>query len=242
MTLIKCMECGQEISDMVTTCPKCGAPQKKVTIKISPKARNLFLVILGIVLIVAILYYVLFVLLPVAVVILLGIALGVMLFVVTIYLITTYNQLNRLYIEVERCWGKVQVVYQRRIDLVPKLIELAQKYSVHEKDLLTDVTKLRSQWGESKTPQEKIKTSGELDIALSRLLVVTENYPNLKANESFMQIQNELSTVTEEEIKKTRTEYNNAIAPYNNTVCCFPSNIIAWVFKFTKMDFYAVGK
>lgn len=161
---------------------------------------------------------------------------------IAIYLIAIYNRLNVSRINIEKCWGRVQVVYQRRSDLIPKLVDLTGQYTSHEKGLLTKITDLRSQWSSAKSPEDKITAADKLDSAISRLLVVAENYPNLKANESFLQIQKELSEVTEEEIREERMRYNDAVTPYNTVVICFPSNIAAKILGFKKMEFYGVGK
>lgn len=127
---------------------------------------------------------------------------------------------------VHAAWGQVEVVLQRRFDLIPNLVNTVKGYAKHEKDVLEEVTRLRSQWGDAKTPEEKVKTAGQLETSLGRLMVIVEKYPDLKANQNFRDLQFELSG-TENRIAVERGRYNDVARGYNTAVRQFPSSFIA---------------
>jgi LemA protein len=116
-------------------------------------------------------------------------------------------------------------------------VSTVKGYAKHEKDVLTEVTRLRSQWGEAKTQAEKASASDSLSGALSRLMVVVEKYPDLKANESFLKLQDELAG-TENRIAVERKRFNEAVQEYNVKVQSFPSNLVASIFGFKTKDAY----
>ena len=130
-------------------------------------------------------------------------------------------------------WANVETVLQRRFDLIPNLISTVKGYAAHEKGLLTEVTRLRSQWGTAATPDEKIKAAGEMQSALSRLLVVAEQYPQLKANQNFIALQDELAG-TENRISVERRRYNEVVQAYNTSIRRFPGSVWASLFKFDR--------
>src|SRR5262245_37869832 len=137
--------------------------------------------------------------------------------------VSQYNRLVGAHEAVPEAWAQVETVLQRRYDLIPNLVNTVKGYAKHEKDLLTEVTRLRSQWGQAKTTSEKVKAANDLEGVLGRLMVVIENYPNLKANESFLKLQDELAG-TENRIAVERMRYNEAVQNYNLKVQTFPSN------------------
>lgn len=149
----------------------------------------------------------------------------------------SYNQLVILNETIDGSWAQVENVLQRRYDLIPNLVSTVKGYAKHESQLLEEVTRLRSQWGAAKTPDQKIQASQGLEGALSRLMVVVEQYPNLKANEGFLKLQDELSG-TENRIAVERMRYNEVVRSYNVATRRFPSNIIAGMFGFEKKDVY----
>ncbi len=149
----------------------------------------------------------------------------------------SYNQLVILNETIDSSWAQVDNVLQRRYDLIPNLVNTVKGYAKHESQLLEEVTRLRSQWGAAKTPDQKIQASQGLEGALSRLMVVVEQYPNLKANEGFLKLQDELSG-TENRIAVERMRYNEVVRSYNVETRRFPSNIIAGMFGFQKKDVY----
>ncbi len=148
--------------------------------------------------------------------------------------VSSYNRMVALREGVPAAWAQVENVLQRRYDLIPNLVSTVKGYAKHEKELLTEITKLRSQWGAAKNPAEKVAAANGLEGALSRLMVVIESYPNLKANEHFSRLMDELSG-TENRIAVERMRYNDMIREYNTAVQRFPSNLIAKRFGFEKM-------
>lgn len=131
--------------------------------------------------------------------------------------ISTANDLVAKDEAVKAAWGNVESKLQRRFDLIPSLVETVKGYAKQEKEVLENVTKLRTQWQTAKTPEAKAEAGGQLEGVLSRLLVVSESYPELKSNENFMSLQAELSG-TENRISVERDRYNEAVAEYNTAV------------------------
>jgi LemA protein len=134
-------------------------------------------------------------------------------------------------------WSQVDVVLQRRADLIPNLVETVKGYAKHEETAIDSVTSARAAMMGAKTPADKIQANSQLDSALGRLLVVVENYPNLKANENFMRLQDELSG-TENRIAVERRKYNEVVQRYNTDIELFPKNIAASMFGFRREDAY----
>ena len=123
-------------------------------------------------------------------------------------------------------WAQVENQLQRRNDLIPNLVNTVKGYAAYEKNVLEDVTAARSQWAKASSVDEKVKAAGALDKALGRLIMVTENYPNLKADQSFLKLMDELSG-TENRVSVERMRYNEAVRDYNVTVRMFPGNLVA---------------
>ncbi len=128
-------------------------------------------------------------------------------------------------------WSQVENQLQRRFDLIPNLVNTVKGYAAHEKTVFEDVTNARSQWGKASTVDEKVKAASATDSALSRLLMVVENYPQLKADQTFLQLMDELSG-TENRIAVERMRYNEAVRDFNVTVRTFPGNIVAGMFGY----------
>jgi LemA protein len=146
--------------------------------------------------------------------------------VVVVWAVSTNNKLVALQENVHTAWSQVETVLQRRYDLIPNLVNTVKGYAKHEKDVLEDVTRLRSQWGAASTPNEKVKAAGQLEGSIARLLLVAERYPDLKANQNFRDFQYELSG-TENRIAVERQRYNDAARVYNTAVRQFPASVIA---------------
>jgi LemA protein len=146
--------------------------------------------------------------------------------VLGLWFVTTGNHLVALQENVKTAWSQVETVLQRRFDLIPNLVATVKGYAEHEKEILEEVTRLRSQWGQAKTVDEKAQAASALDSALSRLLVVSENYPDLKANQNFRDLQVELSG-TENRVSVERQRYNEVVRTYNTAVRQFPATIVA---------------
>ena len=153
----------------------------------------------------------------------------------------TYNGLVRLRNQVKNAWAQIDVQLKRRYDLIPNLVETVKGYVKHERETLEAVTKARNlaQQGASQGVGERSKLEGELSSALARLLVVVERYPDLKANQNFLQLQEEL-TSTENKIAFARQFYNDTVMNYNTGLQVFPSNIIAGIFNFRASAFFQV--
>jgi len=134
-------------------------------------------------------------------------------------------------------WAQVDVALQRRADLIPNLVNAVKGFAAQEKSVIDSVTAARAQLGGARTPQEKIAANTQLDGALSRLLVVVENYPNIKSNENFLRLQDELAG-TENRIAVERRKYNEVVQRYNTQIVLFPNNLIASMSGFQRNDAY----
>jgi LemA protein len=154
---------------------------------------------------------------------------------------TSYNHIVTTDEAVKASWGQVENVLQRRYDLIPNLVATVKGYAKHEQQTLEDITKYRSQWQNTQVPADKMAASKGLEGALSRLMVVMENYPQLKANENFLQLQDELAG-TENRIAVERMRYNQAVQEFNLSCRQFPGNMIAKMFGFEKKDSYFEAK
>ncbi len=158
-------------------------------------------------------------------------ALAVLILAVVGYVQGTYNDIVRKDETVKASWAQVETVLQRRLDLIPNLVETVRGYQIHEQEVLIQVTEARAKVAGAGAISDQIEANNELSSALSRLLVVVENYPNLKANENFMALQDELAG-TENRISQERRRYNESVRDYNVRVRSFPANIIAGIFHF----------
>ncbi len=138
---------------------------------------------------------------------------------------------------IKGAWSQVDVVLQRRNDLIPNLVATVKGISDHEQSVIDSVTKARAQMAGAQTPAEKIAADAQVTSALSRLLVVVENYPNIKANENFLRLQDELAG-TENRIAVERRKYNETVQKYNTDISLFPENIAASMFGFQREDAY----
>ena len=138
---------------------------------------------------------------------------------------------------VNGAWAQVDVDLQRRSDLIPNLVETVKGFAKHETEVFTAIANARSAMAGARNPAEKIQANGQLDSALGRLLVITENYPQLKSNENFLRLQDELSG-TENRIAQSRRRYNETVQKYNTNIDLFPNNIAAGLFGFQRNDAY----
>jgi len=148
-----------------------------------------------------------------------------------------YNNLVMLDESVNNSWAQVENQLQRRFDLIPNLVETVKGYASHEKEVLTEVTRARASVGAAKSPGEVMQANNELSSALARLLVVVERYPDLKANENFIRLQDELAG-TENRIAVERRRYNDTVRSMNQKIRSFPTVIFAGMFGFEKRDYF----
>ncbi|MCD6099711.1 MAG: LemA family protein [Candidatus Neomarinimicrobiota bacterium] len=172
---------------------------------------------------------------------------GLLIVVIVFYLIGTYNSLIRLEEEVNSAWAQVSNQYQRRADLIPNLVETVKGYARHEQETFQAVTEARAKATQITISPEILdnpeafgrfqKVQGELSSALSRLLAVAENYPQLKANENFLSLQAQLEG-TENRIAVERRRFNEVVRRYNTRIRRFPTNLIAGMFGFEKKAYF----
>jgi LemA protein len=167
---------------------------------------------------------------------------GVIVILIIVVLIATYNKLVRLRNQVKNAWAQIDVQLKRRHDLIPNLIETVKGYMKHERETLEAITKARNlaQQAASSGPGVRSKAETELSSALGRLLAVVENYPDLKANQNFLALQEEL-TSTENKLSFSRQYYNDSVLSYNNRTQMFPSNIVASMTGFKASEFFEVS-
>ena len=160
-------------------------------------------------------------------------AIGILVVVALVFLfvMSTYNSLVKLRNKVKDQWAQIDVQLKRRFDLVPNLVETVKGYAKHEKETFKTAS----------TPEEEMEASGELSKALSRIMVLAEAYPELKANENFLKLQEDLKDC-EEKIAYSRQFYNDSVLSYMNKVQMFPSNIIANMFGFKEMKYFEVAE
>jgi len=164
---------------------------------------------------------------------------AVVLGLLIIFVIGIYNGLVRRRNQVDNAWSQIDVQLKRRHDLIPNLVETAKGYMKHERETFEVITQARSQAMGAKTVSEASKAEGALGEALSKFMLVVENYPDLKANQNFLSLQEELSS-TENRIAFARQSYNDQVLFFNNKIQMFPSNIIAGMFGFGKRDFFEI--
>ena len=163
----------------------------------------------------------------------------VVLVVLLLSVIGIYNSLVRLRNQVDNSWSQIDVQLKRRHDLIPNLVETAKGYMKHERETLEAITQARAQAMGAKSVSEASKAEGALGEALSKFMLVVENYPDLKANQNFLAVQEELSS-TENRIAFARQNYNDQVLSFNNKIQMFPSNIVAGMFAFGKRDFFEI--
>ena len=154
-----------------------------------------------------------------------------------VIVIGLYNSLVTFKMKVQNAWSQIDVQLQRRFDLIPNFVETVKGYMTHEKETLEKVTELRTSWANASTVKDKASLDGELSSALKTIMAVSENYPELKANQNFMQLSEELRN-TENKIAFSRQFYNDTATMYNTKLQVFPSNLIAGMFNFTAVDLF----
>lgn len=167
------------------------------------------------------------------------IAVLVVIAVIVVMGVSGYNSLVTMNEDTIGKWSQVENQLQRRNDLIPNLVNTVQGFASHEKSLIQDVTNARAQMMGAKTPDDVSKSNGELTGALSRLMVIVENYPQIKADANFRQLSDELAG-TENRIAVARRDYNNAVQSLNTKIKSFPTNIYASIFGFSAKQYFQV--
>jgi len=157
--------------------------------------------------------------------------------VIILYIWSLYNSLIRESTEIDEAWSQIDVQLKRRADLIPNIVATVKGYAKHEKGVLEEVTKARSALMKADTPAKSAAANDMLSGALKSLFAVAENYPQLKANENFLQLQKELSD-TEDKVAYARQYYNTQLMEYNVKVKVFPNTIIATMFGFKEKEFF----
>jgi len=160
---------------------------------------------------------------------------------VVLYGVFTYNRLVRLRVRTENAWSQIDVQLRRRYDLIPNLVESVKGYAAHERELFEDVTRARAQAQAASGVQDQAQAENQLTRSLSRLLAVAENYPDLKASQNFLALQEEL-TGTESRIAFARQFYNDTVQALNTLIQSFPSRIVAGLGHFEPREFFEIDE
>ena len=161
----------------------------------------------------------------------------VVVILIVVWVIGMYNGLVTARQKVENAWSQIDVQLQRRFDLIPNFVETVKGYMTHESETFEKIAQLRTSWANSSSVGEKAQLDGELSGALKTIMAVSENYPDLKANQNFADLSEELRN-TENKISFSRQFYNDSVTMYNTKLEVFPSNIIANIFKFKARDLF----
>ena len=157
--------------------------------------------------------------------------------VLVIAIIGMYNGLVQSKIKVDNAWSQIDVQLQRRFDLIPNFVETVKGYMNHEKETFEKIAALRTSWANTQSVAEKAELDNQLSTALKTIMAVSENYPELKANQNFSDLSEELRN-TENKISFSRQFYNDTVTMYNTKLQVFPSNIIASMFNFTAKELF----
>ncbi|PIR06830.1 hypothetical protein COY65_02940 [Candidatus Jorgensenbacteria bacterium CG_4_10_14_0_8_um_filter_39_13] len=161
--------------------------------------------------------------------------------IIILWLVFIFNGLIVRKNRVEEAWSDIEVQLKRRYDLIPNIVETVKGYAVHEKGVLEEVTQARVTAMNTKEPQAKLQAENQISQTLKTLFAVAENYPQLKANENFLQLQNELVD-TEDKIQAARRFYNANVRDYNIAIQVFPANLISGAFNFKLRELFDVDK
>ena len=153
----------------------------------------------------------------------------------------SYNKLAILDENVEGAWAQVDNRLKERADLIPNLLEVVKGYASHEKEIIENISEARTRYSNANTPQEYAEADTELTNAVKSLNIIVENYPDLKANQNFADLQTEL-TGTERRISTERMRYNDAVKEYNLSIRRFPTNLIAGMFNFNTRQYFEINQ
>ncbi len=157
--------------------------------------------------------------------------------IIVIAVIAMYNGLVQARIKVDNAWSQIDVQLQRRFDLIPNFVETVKGYMTHESETFEKIAELRTSWANTESVAEKAALDNQLSNALKTIMAVSESYPELKANQNFSELSEELRN-TENKISFSRQFYNDTVTMYNTKLQVFPSNIIAGIFNFKARDLF----
>lgn len=160
---------------------------------------------------------------------------------IVVYFWSLYNGLVSLKTQIEEAWSQIDIQLKRRADLIPNLVNTVKGYAKHEKTVFTEVTRARSALMGAKGLEKKAEANDMLTAALGRLFAIAENYPQLKANENFVQLQKELSD-TEDKVAYSRQYYNSVVNDYNIKIRTFPNTLVNEMMGFTEKEFFAANE
>jgi LemA protein len=159
--------------------------------------------------------------------------------VLALYGVVTFNRLVRLRVRTENAWSQIDVQLRRRYDLIPNLVQTVKGYAEHERELFEEVARARAQAQSATGVQDQAQAENQITRALGRLIAVAENYPQLKANQNFLALQEEL-TGTESKIAYARQFYNDTVQSLNTLIQSFPSSVVAGIARFTPREFFEI--
>lgn len=159
-------------------------------------------------------------------------------FLLVIYLISVFNELTKERILVEEGWSGIGTFLQQRLEVIPNLVEIVKGYAGHENKTLTDVIKARNESIAALTPEAQVEAAKSMGAAMINFKALSEQYPDLKANQNFLKLQEQLAEL-EERINQSRRYYNGTVREYNQSIAVFPKNIIAGMFGFASKPFFA---
>ena len=154
-----------------------------------------------------------------------------------VWIISVYNGLVSSRIKTENAWSQIDVQLQRRFDLIPNFVETVKGYMTHEKETFEKISSLRTSWANASSVSEKAELDNQLSTTLKTIMAVSENYPELKANQNFSELQEELRN-TENKISYARQFYNDSVTKYNTKLELFPSSLVAGMFNFQKKELF----
>ncbi len=170
-----------------------------------------------------------------------GIVILAVVVLLILWVVSAYNKLVSLSVRVDNGWAQIDVQLKKRFDLIPNLVETVKGYAAHEKSTFEEVTKWRSAAMSSKTPEEAMENNNKLSRAIVNLFATAEQYPDLKANQNFLDLQSQLKDI-ESKIAVSRQFYNDTAMRFNEYVMHFPSNIIASVFHFALKKYFEAAE
>ena len=160
--------------------------------------------------------------------------------ILLIYILVTYNGLVKLVNRVDEAFSTMDVYLKKRWDLVPNLVEVVKEYAKHEKDIIEKITELRTNTYKNMSLHNKIDINNKIEESVSKIIAISENYPELKANENFLELSTELTRI-ENDIENSRKYYNGSVRIFNTKIQIFPNNILAKIFGFKEANMFEVN-